>query len=89
MRRPVPERCCENCLPDTLDISEYLVIPKAKNPVPMINEPTVANSVATPYCVLAAIDLNDESPLTTNKIHNVWSNRLLPNKLEAIKRSRA
>jgi hypothetical protein len=42
-----------------------------------------------PYCVLAAIDLNDESPLTTNKIHNVWSNRLLPNKLEAIKRSRA
>jgi hypothetical protein len=55
----------------------------------MINEPTVANSVATPYCVLAAIDLNDESPLTTNKIHNVWSNRLLPNKLEANKRSRA
>jgi hypothetical protein len=54
----------------------------------MIDEPLVSNCVALVHSVLATVNFDYESPLTTNEINDVWSNWFLPHKFEALERSR-
>ena len=48
----------------------------------MFNEPLIADGVASVLGVLAAIDLDDEPFLSTNKIDDITPNRLLTHKFE-------
>lgn len=49
----------------------------------MLDEPSVADRVASALGVLAAIDLDDKAFLSTDKIDDIRSNRLLTDELEA------
>jgi hypothetical protein len=48
----------------------------------MLDEPPIADGVAPVVGVLAAIDLDDEPLLSTNKIYNIRPDRLLPHEFE-------
>ena len=50
----------------------------------MSDQPLITNSITCVGSVLTAIYLDAQSALTANKIDNVWSDRLLPNKFVSI-----
>jgi hypothetical protein len=52
----------------------------------MVDEPLIADGVATALGVLAAIDLDDKPVLSTDKIDHVRSDRLLTHKFESAQR---
>jgi hypothetical protein len=81
-------RSCKDCVPNTFDISKYFVIPEAQDAVAMFNEPLIADGVASVLGVLAAIDLDDEPFLSTNKIDDITPNWLLTHKFESAERPR-
>ncbi len=64
-----------------LDVRQHLVVPEAKDPIAAGSKPRVTGSVSGRICVLAAIDLDDEAPLPTNEIADIWTDWLLPNEL--------
>jgi hypothetical protein len=76
-------RCCENCLPNTFDISEHVIVPEAKNAIPVIDKPSVARGITLVIGVLTAVDFDDESLLAANKVGDVGPDRLLANELES------
>ena len=54
----------------------------------MFDEPLIADGVASVLSVLAAIDLDDEPLLSTNKIDDIWPDRLLTHEFESAERPR-
>ncbi len=52
----------------------------------MLYEPSIAHSIAAIFGMLAAIDLDHESHLSTNKIDNIRPDRLLTHEFESGKR---
>ena len=48
----------------------------------MVNKPLIAQRVATVFGVLAAVELDHESLLSTNKIHNIRPDWLLTHEFE-------
>jgi hypothetical protein len=55
----------------------------------MIDEPLISNCVALVQSVLATVNFNYETSFTASKINNVWSDRFLPHKFEAVEFSRS
>jgi hypothetical protein len=61
-----------------LRVVEHLVIPEAKHSVPLSLEPGCSHGiVGSLVIVLASIDLDDESLLQTDEVHNVSTKRVL------------
>jgi hypothetical protein len=58
------------------------VIPKPKYSKALSSQPIVAFAIVIDLLdMLSTINLDDESLLQTDKINNVWTQRLLPTKL--------
>jgi hypothetical protein len=55
----------------------------------VIGEPSIAYQVTFVIGVLATVNLDDEPPLTANKIDDIRPNGFLPHEFETIQRSRA
>ncbi len=66
---------------NALSISENVVVPKSKNFVIFLNQTTVAYCVRSRLIVLSAVDLNDQTPFSTNEIADVTQYRFLPDEL--------
>jgi len=43
----------------------------------MLQKPSIARGITAVVCVLAAVDLNHETFLSTNKVNNIRPDRLL------------
>jgi hypothetical protein len=52
----------------------------------MPQKPSIARGIGGVFGVLAAVDLNHEPFLSTNKVNNIRPDRLLTHKLESSKR---
>ena len=81
-------RCREDCLPNAFDISLHFVIPETQDAVAMFDKPLIPDGVASAISVLAAIDLDDEPLLPTDKIHDIRPDRLLTHEFESAERPR-
>ena len=68
-------------------IQENIVIPETQNPVALEPEKGIACFVPRIDCVLAAIDLDDQASLPTDKIGDIGTDRLLAHELAAIQSS--
>jgi hypothetical protein len=79
-------RCCEDCVPNAFDISQHFVIPETQDAVAMRDEPLIAHGVASALRVLATVDLDDEPLLSTDKIHDIRTDRLLTHEFESVER---
>ncbi len=77
MRGRRRRRCREDCIPNAFDIFQHFVVPETEDPVTVINEPLIADSVASVIGMLATIDLDDEPFLSTDKIYDIRTDRLL------------
>jgi len=55
----------------------------------MLRQPPIAHSVALTFGMLAAINFDHEPLLSTNKIGDIGSDRLLPDEFESTKRPTA
>jgi hypothetical protein len=75
-------RCREDCLPNPFNISQNFVVPETQHAMTMFDEPSVADGVAFVISMLAAIDLNDNTFLSADKIGGVGPDRLPAHKLE-------
>jgi len=51
----------------------------------MITEPQVANGIAVVFGVLSAVDFDDQPSFPANEVHNVRSDRLLPQEFHSTK----
>jgi hypothetical protein len=80
-------RCGKDCVPHPFDILQDFIVPETKDAVAVLYEPSIAQGVAVAFSVLAAIDLDHESFLSTNKIDNIWPDRFLPHEFESSQRS--
>jgi hypothetical protein len=69
---------------NAVDISDHLVVPKAKHFEAMLDEPTVADCVTLVGGVLAAIDFDDEPCFAAQEVDDVRTDRLLPDKFMSI-----
>jgi len=76
----------QDCLPNALDVSQYVVVPEPQDTKATLDQPSVADGVASALGVLAAIDLDDKALLSTDKIDDVRSNRFLANEFEPAQR---
>jgi len=81
-------RCREDRFPNAFDISQHVIIPKTHNAITMVDEPSIARDVAPAIGMLAAIELDDEPFLSTNKIYHVRADRLLTHKFKPGERTR-
>jgi hypothetical protein len=81
-------RCGKDCVPNPFDIFQDFIVPKTEDMVAALCEPPIACGIAAVCSVLAAIDLNDESYLPTNKIDDIRPNGFLTHELKSTKRSR-
>jgi len=70
-------RCSEDCIPNAFDIFQHFVVPETEDPVTVINEPLIADCVASVIGMLATIDLDDEPFLSTDKIYDIRTDQLL------------
>jgi hypothetical protein len=78
-----------DCLQHPVDILEDLIVPKAQDAIVVIAKPLVANGVASAFCVLPAINLNDQALLAAHQVHSVGTNGLLANEFHSAERARA
>jgi hypothetical protein len=76
-------------LQHAIDVTGDVVIPKPQHAIVVIGKALVAYAVALISCVLAAIDLDDETSLAANEIDDVGSNRLLADEFVSSKRAGA
>ena len=74
----------QNDAKDAFSVTQYLWVPKSQHLISLRRERGVARAVFWIICMLPAIDLNDELPLTTNEIDDIGANRFLPNEFEPI-----
>ena len=86
MRGRRRRRCREDYLPNAFDVSQHLTIPEPQHAVAMFEEPLIADGVASAFGVLAAIDLDHEPFLSTDKIDDIRSDRLLTDEFESTQR---
>jgi hypothetical protein len=82
-------QCGEDCFKNAFEISSHVIIPKAENAIPMLAEPLISDSIALAPRVLATIHFNNEPVLTTDKVSDVTTDRLLANELDAVQFPRA
>jgi hypothetical protein len=76
-------------LENPVEVVDDLVFPDADHAVTKCRQHPVALSVVWAFRVLAAIELDDQAPLTTDKINVVAIDRLLANEFEAAKSASA
>jgi hypothetical protein len=74
------QRSCDR-LQHPFHIAKHVVVPESDDAVSAVRKPLIPNSVSFVSRVLAAIQLKDKSPLTTNKIDDVRAYWFLSNKL--------
>ena len=86
MRGRCRRGCREDRVPNAFDISQYLIIPESQHAVAMFDEPLITDGVAFALGVLATIHLDDKPFLSTNKINDIRSDRLLAHELESAQR---
>jgi hypothetical protein len=82
-------RCGEDGFPNAFDISKYLIIPETQHTVAMIGEPSISDGVAFVSRVLAAINFDDKPLFATNKVNDIWVDRLLADELKVAEPSRS
>jgi hypothetical protein len=71
-------------LQDCVPIFQHIEIPKSKDAVAFGSEPTIACGIFGRLGMLAAIELNNQPPVVTDKIHNETSNRRLPTETQPV-----
>jgi hypothetical protein len=72
----------------TLHIAHDIVVPEPQNAIVMLLQPSIAHAITFIVSMLPAIQLDNQSSFPTNKICNVGTDWLLPNKFVTIDRSR-
>ena len=86
MRGRRRRRCCEDSVPYAFDIPEHFIIPETQDTIPTLDEPLITGGVALVIRVLAAVYFDDEPLLSTDKIYDIRTDRLLPHEFETAKR---
>jgi hypothetical protein len=76
-------------LQNPIGIREHVVIPESKDTTAMLGEPPVTLDVAWIVGMLSSVYLDDEPPLSADKVHSGSSDRLLPNKLVTVQLARS
>ena len=69
-------------------VAENIIVPKSQNAIFAIDKPFVTSHIARVVGVLASIQLNNETTLTTDKVDCVGTDRLLPNKFVTVQPAR-
>ena len=70
-------------------IAEHLVIPKSQDPVIVTAEPFIANGVARTTGMLASVYFDNEAGLSTNKVDDIKTERLLSDEFLTTQPARA
>ena len=76
------EKGVSDVLQDTLQITEYLIIPKSQHLVPFSPEPFVTYLIAWIECMLPTVHLYHHFLFEIHKVYYVPANGLLATKLE-------
>ena len=71
-------------LQNAFNVAQDFVVPKTQNAKMVLGQPSISQDITLVGRVLAAIDLNDDTLFSANKIDHVGSNGFLPNELESI-----
>jgi hypothetical protein len=80
-------RCGEDCIPNPFDVLQDFIVPETEDTVAVRCEPSIAYRIGAVFGVLAAIDLDHEPLLSTNKIDDIRPDRSLTHEFEPSKRS--
>jgi hypothetical protein len=65
-------------------IAQHVVVPEAEDAISLIAKPFVSWGIPRIGRVLTAVDFDHQAVFATDEIRDVWSDRLLPHKLEAV-----
>ena len=80
--RTIDLRCYH--LPDTIDITQHLIVPEPQHLEPLCAHEVVASRVINSrFGVLAAVDFNDDPRLQTREVSDIWADANLPAELVA------
>ena len=82
------QRGCD-CLQDSIDISEHVVISGNEELYSVLNQPLIALDITSTIGVLTAVNLDNQPAISANEIYNERANGCLPNKLMAIEQTRS
>jgi hypothetical protein len=77
----------KDCIPNPFDILQDFIVPETEDTVAVLREPSIAHGIAAVFGMLAAIDLDHQPLLSTNKIDDTRPDRLLTHEFESSKRS--
>ena len=73
---------CENCRQATIEIGQYIGIPKSQDPVTIRGQGGVAPNIALAFGMLPAVNFNDELLIPADEVSDEWVDRRLPDELE-------
>ena len=83
MRGRCSGRSGKDCIPNPFDILQDFIIPETQDTVAVLCEPSIARSVAAILGMLAAVDLDHEPLLSTNKIDDIRPDGFLAHEFES------
>ena len=69
-------------------VGQHIVVPKSQDTIVVSQEPFVSEHIVRTVRVLSSVYFNDEAAFPADKIDGVWTDRLLPNKLESVELAR-
>jgi hypothetical protein len=78
-----------NRVENTRQIAQNVVVPEMQDAIIVHDQPLVTNGVVLAFRVLPAINFDDEAGFATNKIDDVRTDRLLPDKLLSMELARS
>jgi hypothetical protein len=75
----------QNCSQDTFEVGQHFIFPEAQDPEAVLLQELRSRVICRGLLgMLSAIDFNDQSIFNADKIDDVWSDRVLAAKLEAV-----
>ena len=69
---------------DALDIAKHIVVPEPQHAIAFLGQELTASVIGCRVCMLATINFNDDATFETDKVCDIWADRMLPPESMAI-----
>ena len=69
----------------TIYVPQDIIVPKPQHVIVMLLQPLISQPVGITVRMLSAVQLNDQTPLSTHKVDNITPDGLLASELAAFK----
>jgi hypothetical protein len=69
---------------NAFEIAKHIVVPESKHPVTFLGQSAITDGICSRFMMLPAVDLNNQTSLTTDEIADVAGYRFLPDEFLSV-----